>query len=478
MKNYKPIFWGQGHFLTPQHLQQQDLFHQTQNQFLWRLSQPSGWGVKKLEIREESLEDNSFEITNCELVTPEGLILKAGSKSNESNALLHPRKFSEFFDASKGSLSVYLAVTAHQQGQDNLSENSKPVPDEQLAKRYYLESGPQEDLFDVEAYKGDVSYIKYCLRLYFGSENIFKTAHKMLDVIKIAELEAASNETGVKLSRHYIPPALQVQGSHTLLDIVKNIRDLLAGRAHEFSGFIRDRGVRATIGSPQDILRTIMLQTLHRYIPILQHIIEQKTHHPEDIYIILRSLIGELAVFSEDYSVLGEQKNSRNSQDPLPPYDHNNLWLCFHKVWQAIRDLVMAMTSGPEESITLEFDGNDIFHNTIKTEFFEQPYSRYYLMIDNQLPGDELWKRIQNIGKISCLEEIEQLKRSAVFGLKIEFLPTPPEELPQRSSRYTYFRIDTQSKQWQSIMEKKNIAVYSDLDPNDTVMKIIRVGGH
>ena len=52
MSNNRPLYWGQGQFLLPQHFQQQDLFHQHERQRCWRLGQPHGWGVEELHVRE------------------------------------------------------------------------------------------------------------------------------------------------------------------------------------------------------------------------------------------------------------------------------------------------------------------------------------------------------------------------------------------------------------------------------------------
>lgn len=477
MKNYRPIFWGQGELLTPQHLQQQDLYHHTHANGLWRMAQAFSWGVKTLEIREEALENQSIELLNVELVTPEGLFLKAGSQCSEPNALLHPRKFEDYYDATKGPLDIYLAITSHEMGQENVAENEQPIPDEQLAKRYFIAHKKQNDVYDPDAHPVDVPHVNFYLRIYFGNEKIFQSAHKMLDMVKIAQLEPTGSETGVKISKHFIPPTLQLKGAPVLVDLIKNIRDLLAGRAQEFEGFIRERGVRASIGSPQDLLRTFMLQTIHRYIPVLQHWVECQSQHPEYMYQELRRMVGELSVFSEEYSVFGENKLQKTRGEGLLPYDHNNLWPCFHKAWITIRELVMAMTTGPEDSVTLEYDGVDTFSNNLKVEFFEQPFARYYLMIDSEIKGQELSSLLQNTGKISSVEEMEQIRKTAVFGLKINYLSSPPEELPQKSTRYTYFEIDTKAPQWQSIKESRNIAVFCDLDPEDTVIKVIRVGG-
>lgn len=478
MDNYRSIFWGHGQFLSPQHLQQQDLYHQTILRKLWQISNPYGWGLTKLSVREEGLENSSFEITECEFVTRDGQYIRAGTQSTQPNAILHSRRFDGILDPSKGDVPVYLAITKHQPGQNNLAKNADPIPTGQLAKRYVLAVKEQEDQYDLDASEANVIYVDYYLAIYFGNEELFHAAEKTLDAFQIAELTLSGEQSAPRLSRNFIPPHIQLSGSDVLLGLIKNIRDLLAGRSQEFASLVRQSGVRATSSGSQELLRTFMLQSLNRYIPSLQHFIEDRKSHPEKIYLELRKLVGELSVFSEDYTVFGATAGQKGGEDALPPYDHDNLWKCFQHTWLRIRELVIAMTSGPEQSVTLEFDGAEYYKADLTQDFFGQTMARFYLMIDSIVPGNEVWTRLQRTGKISSYEEISKLRSSAVFGLKIEYMPNPPEELPQRSSRYTYFRIDTASPPWRTIQANKNISVFCDLDPEDTVIKIVRVGGN
>ena len=66
-------------------------------------------------------------------------------------------------------------------------------------------------------------------------------------------------------------------------------------------------------------------------------------------------------------------------------------------------------------------------------------------MIDSFTKGPELEALLQATGKISTYEDMPQLRRSLIFGLKVSFLPVPPESLPQRGTKYSYFAVDTRS---------------------------------
>ena len=54
-------------------------------------------------------------------------------------------------------------------------------------------------------------------------------------------------------------------------------------------------------------------------------------------------------------------------------------------------------------------------------------------------------------------------------------LPVPPEELPQKSPNTTYFLVDTTHPFWQMIKNGRNIAVFSDLPSDSTVIKLFPV---
>lgn len=474
MRNFRRLFWGQGQFLTPQHFQQQDSYHDTLLLNTTRALQHFLWGVDRLDIREEALENKQIDITGCELITPEGVYLRAGSDIDQPNARLQPRSFEGLYDPAKGAFSVYLGLTKALSGQDNLSRDNALYNPGQIERRYGLTVVDQEDLFDRENLETPITFLDYHLALYFDQDPAFAASRNSIDFIKIAELQPGGKDGTVQLAKSYIPPCLSIKGSRVLIAMIKNIRDLLAGKGQEFGAFVRNRGLRATSSGAQDVLRVVMLQTFNRYTPLLQHIIETQTYHPEPVYAILRELVGELSVFTEDYTVFGAPRQGK-ADDNLPAYDHNNLWLCYLKAWNCIRDIITAMTSGPELGINLEYDGKEYYRATIGADFFEGQLPRYYLMIDSGVKGQELLARLQNTGKASCIEEMPLLRRSAVFGLKLDYLPVPPEELPQKSGRYAYFAIDTRSKQWEGIRNNRNIAIFSDLPPDDTLMKLIKV---
>jgi len=93
-------------------------------------------------------------------------------------------------------------------------------------------------------------------------------------------------------------------------------------------------------------------------------------------------------------------------------------------------------------------------------------------VFDSSVRGDQLWQRLQKTAKVSPLEDMPRLLASALFGLKLELVPIPPEDVPHRGGNKTFFQIDTKHPVWSRIREQQNIAVYCDLDPNETSIKL------
>ena len=419
--------------------------------------------------------DDEFEVLECEFVARDGLLINISRRANQRNTELQPRHFKQFLDPKgKAALGVYIAIPRYQSGQPNLTADPEKSPSGVTPTRYRLKPATCPDIFDTEPPECEIDFIKYNATLLFDREETFSNADRAFELLKIAELVPSSGErSGVRIAKNYIPPLLTISSSDFLMERLRGIRDLLTGRAREFADIRRQRGIRATATSMQEILRLVMLQSLNRYVPVLHHHLELGHIHPEPVYALLRQLIGELSVFSEDIDMLGAFTTDATESVGLPAYDHESLWPCFEAAISRLEKLIREMTYGPETGIRLVHDGTYYRAPLPEDVFQNEKQNEYYLMIESFIRGPELEALLQRTGKISTYEDIPQLRRSLVFGLKVSFLPAPPESLPQRGTKYSYFAIDTRSPQWELIRKARNIAVLCDLNPDETIIKLI-----
>lgn len=459
MRRDQAVYWNQGLFLTAQHLQQQDLFHQTQLGNLWGLLGPHGWGVRHLEIRRSALATGVFDVVRCHLVSRDGRVLRAGTGESMPNARIEPRSFDHLPIGPHGGVGVYAVLPRY------LPRTLNIAPDggagETAQYRWRLESEAVPDLYDPQSQPADITFLSHELTILFGTEPAFANTRARCEIIRIAELVMA--EKGAELSAVHIAPCVSLDSSERLLTVLKDLVSRITRRAQDFADLKRDRGIRGSAASPQDLMRTLILSILNRHAVELRMLIEQPWMHPQTAYALLCRMVAELSSFSEDYTLFGASAMGDGS-DSLPPYDHERIAPGMDQAVHRIDAILKRLSVGPEAAIPLELD-NELFTNAepLPDDFFKGDSPRYYLVIESDMRGADLSEALFSTGKLSSPGDMAALRMQHLFGLPVEYLPVPPEELPQRSSRYVYFRLNTSTYHWQNVRKERAIALYSPL---------------
>jgi type VI secretion system protein ImpJ len=458
-------------FLQPQHFQQQDRYHEARLSQFVSLFVPFCWGIKSLTLHEPALQNFVFEIEHCELVTWDGTILRFGGDARPQNARIEPRSFEHELDPAGRPLSAYLGVRRLQQDETNLgaggdvaAEAGEPVSGGH--RRFLLREGEVRDLCAEGDQTCIVQYLGYDVRLLF---DVPTSRTQDYELIKIAEVLRSPEGKGGVLSNTYIPPVIAISSSALLQNMLKEIRNLLTAKSEELAQYSRKKGGEIALG-PREIGYTLMMQAVNRYVPLLHHYLESGEIHPYPTYGLLRQLVGELTTFSQGVSVLG----ARDGEEPLPPYRHDQLWPCFDLVTRRVKELLSELTMGPFGDIVLSYNG-EVFTADLEEGFFTGD-NRYYLAIRSDLTPPELFRLLQDTGKITSREDMPKLQKSFLFGLKIAVLESPPEELLMRA-HYRYFPIDHRSDHWKKIQQSGNIAVYCSSLEADTDMRLVVIYG-
>ena len=68
----RQVHWGQGAFLSPQHLQAQDAWQQANRHALHLRLTPFPWGYESLRLREDALGSGVIDVQQFALVTRDG----------------------------------------------------------------------------------------------------------------------------------------------------------------------------------------------------------------------------------------------------------------------------------------------------------------------------------------------------------------------------------------------------------------------
>jgi type VI secretion system protein ImpJ len=313
-----------------------------------------------------------------------------------------------------------------------------------------------------------VQYLSHNLQILF---NVPASRTQDYELVKIAEIVRSPDGRGGQLVAHYIPPCVTIRSSDTLWRMVDKISQDVRAKGDELRRYQIGQGAELSTG---DMSLLVMRQTLNRYTPLLHHYVELGDVHPVIVYSALRQLVGELSTFSDAVSALGAQADG----EVLPPYNHDQLGWCFHSATTRAKELLDQLTASPVEDIQLPHDGQQYFTANLDPELFTAD-NRFYLAISSDLNPNELYHLLQRTGKITALQEMPAIRQYALFGLKIDVLQTPPEEL-RMLARYRYFQIDRtplanpDADHWLKIQRHRSIAVFcKELAPTTDIRLVV-----
>lgn len=469
MDVYRPVYWSQGLFLTPQHFQQQDLHFDTRLRQAAAAASPHLWGVRRLRVRDEGLRAGVFEILDAEIVTRDGHVVRCGAESADGNAVLAPQAFDRLISGDWRRMGVYLMLPRGVSTGSNIVDDG----DEAASRRHRLVEQQRTDVYEPDAHEpADVGFVEFAPRLLFDADASFAAQRAAGDCVQIAELVPA--DKGARLSPAYVPPSPRIDATPFVPGLLKDLRDLTLDRAEDFARLKRQRGIRGTADTLHDVMRTLIHLTLNRQIAQLRTASQRAHLHPEDAYAMLCAMVAELSTFSEEFTVLGAPTEG-GTDEALPAYDHERIHFCLSEADKRIRGMLDRLSVGTDRIITFDFDG-EYFHAELPDAFLEGKAAQFFLMIESPVQGEALDKILMATGKLGSRTAMTRLRSLALFGQKLGWRPVPPEELPQRSSRFSYFQVDKSDPHWNGILEENTMLLFpgNQLDPAEMKVMIVK----
>lgn len=457
----RPLFWHQGLFLQPQHFQLDDLYLQSLLTPLHKFIRPYFWGIGSLETPKVISENTVERPHRAEFLFPDMTYVVY-----PDNAVIEARSFDEDWVEGGKPFTVYMGIKKWNDVGKNVTVLPKLENLSEVTTRFATTLEP-EDVQDLhqDGPAAEVKRLFYVLKLFWETE---KDQLGDYQLIPFLQLERTGDE--ITLSENFIPPTLSSAGSPSLMKMVREIRDQVVSRGRQLESLKRDRGIHTAEFGSRDMVFLLALRSLNRYVPILFHLLESPRVHPWTIYGVLRQLVGELTSFSEQINVLGELSDGTRL---LPNYDHERLWECFSAAQSLVIRLLDEITAGPEYIIPLVFDGT-YFSAELPPAMFEGR-NRYFLVFKTETDPKNLLQSIEVVAKLSSRESLPILIARALPGIKLEHLPTPPQELPRRAHSI-YFQVDHHGDKWDQVANNRNLALYWDDAPDDLTVELMVVG--
>lgn len=246
-----------------------------------------------------------------------------------------------------------------------------------------------------------------------GAEDM--SAYITLPLCRISDRHADGSLT---LDDDFIPSCQNIQVSKKLRVYLKEVQGAIGGRASDLAN---------RIGSPAqsgiaDVAEFMMLQLLNRNQTRFTHRARRSQLHPEDFYLDLAGLLGELMTFTEPSRL----------PCPLDVYDHHDLTKTFKTLLPEVKRALHTVLSPRAVNLPLHLRDGIWQADIHDTELLQS--ATFVLAVAANVPVDQIQRQFIQQSKISSPEKNPQYGQCADPRHSIARTDggSPPASLPFR----------------------------------------------
>lgn len=421
------VVWGEGLFLQPQHLQQQERYLERLIRSSTSGLAPFTYGLSSLDVDADLLTLGKFAVRAATGILPDGTPFSIPADVE------HPQPID--LPETLRNTTVQLVLPARQPG----AVETAPAAQAETAARFAVS---EHEAADTNAgYQSTATVPVGKLRLRFSLEKS-PAGFVGVGLARVVEVRA---DRSVMLEEGYIPPVLVCSASGVLAGFVAQLQGLLHHRAESLAGRVSETAVRGAA----EIADYLLLQLCNRYEPLMTHLAATVGQlHPESLYRVCVSLAGELATFTE----------GAKRPPVFPPYRHDDLWATFRPVMASLRQSLSAVLEQTAVPIPLQERAYGIRVGPIVDRSLVTD-ATWVLAVKAQVPAETLRRNFPNQTKIGPVEQIRELINVALPGIKIDALPVAPRQLPYYPG-CSYFQLDRSSPYWAALARSGGVAIH------------------
>lgn len=455
----RPIFWHQGLFLQPQHMQLSDLWVSSELKSLKTNLHPYFWGINQLEFDQQALDAGKLTLLSGEFLFKDGTLA-----AYPENAVIGSRSLENLSVTSDAPIMVYVLLKSW----DRQGKNATVVHDDQdavQAKTMYSVLSNPEKVADTlgEGPEADVQLMRYTLALRFATE-LEEEQMEGYHSLPVARLIQQEGKT--VLDPKYIPPCLSMEGSQKLRSMLKYLTELLVGRSRQLEGYKSPEDLDTQKPDMSYLVLLMALRTMSRYSALCTHFQETGRVHPWQVYGVLRQLVAELSTFSLDVDILGYGSQEERL---LPAYEHSDLFACFNAAYELILRIIETIGSGPELLLNMNYQAP--FYRVELPERVLQGGRSFWLVLKTESDPDWVFDSVGRLLKLSPSSGMTTILSQAVSGIPLSGQTKPPAGLPRQANAF-YFRIHTDSHLWEEVCNSRQLSMFWDEPPEDLTAQI------
>ncbi|MCC6130928.1 MAG: type VI secretion system baseplate subunit TssK [Acidobacteria bacterium] len=433
MKKTPQVFWGEGMFLRPHHLQSAERFREESLAREIQRIQPFSYGLASLDIASDQLENFIFEIRDVSVKLRDGTPL-----SMDSTLRIFPRSFKKEIDQAGGRMRVFVGVPVMRETAPNVFAPGEGPGGQD--RRYVVES--VEVLDENTGSNPQPVSIRRCNgRLFFGAES--REGYECLEIAVVERSGVGRNFP--MLAKDFIPSVTEIGASKTL----QVLCDSVTNRVEAKHRLLMSEAVQGRVnlmtggGGLQTVIK---LQILGSYLFLFQQLTRIPRIHPFSVYTEFCRLAGELSVFDDGKKPI-----------KIPTYDHDNLGSCFQEVCRVIEELLEKIVATRYVKIDFALREEMLVADLLPEHF--APDNEYFVAVETNVDVEEIGRRFDTeTVKMGSVRDMPAFRQGRLKGLPFELQKVSPAGLPARED-YVYFKLAKDRTNWPEVVEERKLAI-------------------
>jgi type VI secretion system protein ImpJ len=432
----KPI-WTEGLFVSQHHFQVQDLYHEELLRERIAGVRRFEWGILHLEVDERLLQAGQFRLKRLAAVWPDGTFVACGGPSEPPTP--EARSFEAAFEAESAHLEVVVGLAGEGASPANVSEPGEPP-----ALRRFSRTSEHVADFNTGGSPQELEFAVPNVRVLFGSER-----QENVSTLPVAQLVRQPGGR-VIVRDNFVPPTLRISAAPFLTSGLHRVLGAMTTRQRELAAGRKQRHSTSIEFHFTDARRFWLLHTLNASIPVLSHLLDTQRAHPEEVYLALASLVGQLSTFAPDADLT-----------TLPRFNYAELGDVFEQLFARVLSLLALDSLPVYTEVALERRQDGMFVGRIPEARLTN--QAFFVAVKSALPEPITRERIPQLLKVAAWNHIYEVVKQARHGCRVEVEWAPSSSLPLKPG-LCFFRLRTEGPFWEEITKSLSVALYLPVD--------------
>ena len=132
----------------------------------------------------------------------------------------------------------------------------------------------------------------------------------------------------------------------------------------------------------------------------------------------------------------------------IPPYDHDNLSLCFTNLDEKLRALLETTVPTNCVSLPLKLVRPSIYSTDLADDKYLKS-TQMYLAVSAEASQTDIIDRTPSLVKVCSASHIDHLMTYALPGVELTYVASPPNAIPMKL-KYNYFSLAQSGPAWEA----------------------------